>query len=378
MNLSKVLIVEDHPASRKILESILRSNYSVFSASSGQEAVDLARRESPDIVLLDVEMPGMDGFQALDILKREVIDSGVPVIFLTARTDVQSKERGLKAGAVDYITKPYDRMELSIKVKNHLALYSARKEIEQRNRVMAVEMQMASQLQRSLLPQEFIESEKLLVSAFYKPFSSAGGDFYDFIELSQSRVGIVQVDVSGHGVASAMIGAMFKMAFQSLAPVTSSPGKMLSLLNDEMYKFLPDSDFLTVFYAIIDTDAHEMLFSNAGHPKPLYFRRDSGRIEELSEGGMLLGAFPGAEYDDGRVKLISGDRLIMYTDGVTEARKEDAHDVYYGEKRLKDAVLNLIDLGPDDFMVSIMNELENFSGRSSFDDDICLVLVEVK
>ena len=377
MNLSKVLIAEDHPASRKILELILRQNYSVFSAASGQEAVDLARRESPDIVLLDVEMPGMDGFQALEILKK-IIDSAVPVIFLTARKDVQSKERGLEAGAVDYITKPYDRTELSIKVKNHLALYAARKEIEQRNRIMAVEMDMACQLQRSLLPDESLETGKLLVSAFYKPVSSAGGDFYDFVELSPSKFGFVQVDVSGHGVASAMIGAMFKMAFHSSAASISSPGKVLSLINDEMFKFLPDSDFLTVFYAILDIDSHEMVYSNAGHPRPLFFKRSSGEIEELSEGGTLVGAFPGEKYGDGHVKLMSKDRLIMYTDGVTETRKDSTSDEYFGENRLKDVVLNSIDLPPDDFMASIMNELDHFSGGSSFDDDICLLLVEVK
>ncbi|MFH0958421.1 MAG: response regulator, partial [Pseudomonadota bacterium] len=154
MNRSKVLVVEDHPMSRRILETMLTKNYNVISAASGQEAIEKAQEEPPDLVLLDIEMPGLNGFETLEILKSGIIQPAVPVIFLTALEDSKSRETGLEAGAVDYITKPYDRQELRIKVKNHLALYEARKEIEAKNRVMAREMEMASQLQRSLLPEE--------------------------------------------------------------------------------------------------------------------------------------------------------------------------------------------------------------------------------
>ncbi len=152
MSRSKVLVVEDHPVSRKMLEAMLRKTYQVISAASGKDAISLVQDVKPDLVLLDIEMPDMDGFQTLEILRRGVIDQAVPVIFLTARDDSESRDRGLEAGAVDYLTKPYDKQELSIKVKNHLALYEARKEIETKNRIMAREMEMASQLQKALLP----------------------------------------------------------------------------------------------------------------------------------------------------------------------------------------------------------------------------------
>lgn len=179
---SRVLVVEDHPLSRRILETMLAKSYDVISAASGQEAIDRAKLEPPDLVLLDIEMPGLNGFETLEILKSGIIDPAVPVIFLTALEDSKSRETGLEAGAVDYITKPYDKQELRIKVKNHLALYEARKEIEARNRIMAREMEMASQLQRSLLPEDFPKYEHVVFSALYKPVSPAGGDFYDVIE----------------------------------------------------------------------------------------------------------------------------------------------------------------------------------------------------
>jgi phosphoserine phosphatase RsbU/P len=376
MSQSKILVAEDHPMSRRMLEAFLCAKYTVVSASSGKEAIDVAKNEHPDIVLLDVEMPDMDGFQTLEILKGGVIDEGVPVIFLTARRDPESKEKGLEAGAVDYIVKPYDKQELSIKVKNHLALYAARKEIEERNRIMVREMETASQLQSLLLPQDYPERDRLNFSSLYKPFSAAGGDFYDFVELG-SKVGFVQVDVSGHGVASAMIGAMFKMAFQSFASATLSPAKLLSMINDEMFRVLPDSDFLTVFYGVVDSESLELVFTNAGHPRPLLIRAGSDNIEELSIGGMLVGAFPGAEYEEGTVRLMAKDRLLVFTDGVTETFRDNLFDDCYGEERLRKMLRQNMHMNPDELLAGIVQDLERFSGNTSFSDDITLLLLSV-
>ncbi len=380
MTHSRVLVVEDHPLSRKMLESMLLKSYEVMSAESGMQAIEIAQNKKPDLVLLDIEMPGLDGFQTLEILKNGIIDQATPVIFLTAREDSQSREKGLEAGAVDYITKPYDKQELSIKVKNHLALYEARKEIEARNRVMAREMEMASQLQSSLLPQELPRLQKLSLSACYRPVSEAGGDFYDTIELPDNRIGFVQVDVSGHGVASAMVGAMFKMAFHSFARLTVSTAGLLKVINDEMYKVLPDSDFLTVFYGIINVDTLELTFTNAGHPKPLLFRSADRSIMELYEGGPLVGAFNGMEYDEEVVQLASGDSLLVFTDGVTESLKIDeanSQNVYYGEERLAEVFRNIQGLQDDQAIALIMNDLETFRGSTAFDDDISLLMVSV-
>ncbi|MCX5862530.1 MAG: SpoIIE family protein phosphatase [Deltaproteobacteria bacterium] len=378
MSISKILVVEDHPASLKMLAKMLGKNYSVFSASSGQEATSIARKEKPDLVLLDIEMPGMDGFQTFDILKTEIIDQAVPVIFLTAREDSQSREKGLAAGAVDYITKPYDSQELAIKVKNHLALYEARKEIEARNRIMAKEMEMASQLQNSLLPHDFPTDERVNFFAVYRPVSKAGGDFYDVIELPDSKIGFAQVDVSGHGVSAAMIGAMFKMAFQSFARVTPSPAKLLALLNNALFQLLPDSDFLTVFYGIIDTNSLELIFTNAGHPRPFLYRNLECCVEELAVGGPLIGAFPNMAYDEENIQLAPGDGILVFTDGVTEAEKISSSDIFYGENRLSRVFLESCCLESSEILRVIMNDLEEFRGDTMFDDDVSMMLASVK
>jgi phosphoserine phosphatase RsbU/P len=380
MSRSKVLVVEDHPMSRRILETMLKQSYEVISADSGQEAVDKARVDPPDLVLLDIEMPGLNGFETLEILKEGIIEQAVPVIFLTALEDSKSRETGLEAGAVDYITKPYDKQELRIKVKNHLALYEARKEIEIRNKVMAREMEMASQLQRSLLPEDFPTCENVAFSALYKPVSPAGGDFYDVIEFGPSRIGFAEVDVSGHGVAAAMVGAMFKMAFQSFARTTDSPAELLKVINDQMFGILPDSDFLTVFYGVINLETLELVYTNAGHPRPFLFRSSEGSFEELEIGGPLVGALSGMDYEDGRVQLEKGDRILVFTDGVTETLSgtdDNSLDDFYGLDRLKQMLVNNSNCVMDEILPAILDDLINFHGSKSFEDDITMFLVHV-
>jgi sigma-B regulation protein RsbU (phosphoserine phosphatase) len=380
MSRSKVLVVEDHPMSRRILETMLTQSYDVISTASGQEAIDKARLDPPDLILLDIEMPGLNGFETLEILKGGIIEPAVPVIFLTALEDSKSRETGLQAGAVDYITKPYDKQELRIKVKNHLALYEARKEIEIRNKVMAREMEMASQLQRSLLPEDFPTCDNVAFSALYKPVSPAGGDFYDVIELGPSRIGFAEVDVSGHGVAAAMVGAMFKMAFQSFARTTNSPAELLKVINDQMFGILPDSDFLTVFYGVINLETLELVYTNAGHPRPFLFRPSEGAFQELEIGGPLVGALSGMDYEDGRVQLEIGDRILVFTDGVTETLSDtddNSLDDFYGVDRLKQMLVNSSNCAMDEILPAILDDLVNFHGSKSFEDDITMFLVHV-
>lgn len=380
MSRSRVLVVEDHPASRRILETMLMRSYDVIPAASGQEAIDKAKAQPPDLVLLDIEMPGYNGFETLEILKDGIIKPAVPVIFLTALEDSKSRETGLEAGAVDYITKPYNKQELRIKVKNHLALYEARKEIEERNRVMAREIGMASQLQQSLLPEDFPTCDDIVFSALYKPVSPAGGDFYDVIDLGCSKIGFAEVDVSGHGVASAMVGAMFKMAFQSFARTTDSPAELLRVINDQMFRVLPDSDFLTVFYGIVDLKTLELVYSNAGHPMPFLLKHDRREVLELGVGGLLIGVVKGTDYEEGKVQLAKGDKILVFTDGVTETisgHETDGQEHFYGVERLKQTLIDNAELPNKEILPIILDSLETFHCANTFEDDITMFLASV-
>jgi phosphoserine phosphatase RsbU/P len=377
--LSKILVVDDFPTGRRLLAHKLKENYNVITAASGIEAVALAEEHRPDIILLDVEMPEMDGFQTLEHLRNGVIDNAVPVIFVTARNDKESRNRGLEAGAVDFLSKPYDKEELLIKVRNHLALYEARKQIDQANKRMAEELKMASELQRSLLPNEFPSNERVRFSAVYLPTSEASGDLYDAIALPDGRIAFAQVDVSGHGVRSAMIGAMFKMSFQSIVKANYSPAQFLSRLNNDMVEVTPDMDYLTAFCGIIDPHDLTLVYSNAAHPRPFLYKKTSEQIIELKEGGIMIGFYPGFDYEEGRAQLESGDIIMAYTDGITEARhREQKLDNLYGRERLKELFLNNLDKEPERLLSDILLDVQDFQGAQTYHDDVCILLLSIK
>lgn len=236
---------------------------------------------------------------------------------------------------------------------------------------------MASQLQNSLLPNSFPRTEGIEFSVYYKPFSRAGGDFYDVIEFADSSVGVALVDVAGHGVASAMIGAMFKMCFQSFAKENRSPAQLLSIINDEMVRVLPDSDFLTVFYCVINPDSLGLSFCNAGHPRPFLYREDDGSIDELTVGGPLVGAFQGMEFEDDFRNLRAGDRILIFTDGVTETSPLEGIEDLYGLDRLQRIFVENISAPPEETVRRIVDDLIEFRGGDVFEDDVSLILISV-
>ncbi len=197
------------------------------------------------------------------------------------------------------------------------------------------------------------------------------------IALPDGSIGFVQVDVSGHGVASAMIGAMFKMVFHSVSLRTNSPSALLAAINDQLFDVLPDSDFLTVFYGVLNPETLEFVFSNAGHPMPFLYRRSTGEIEELSSGGPLIGAFPGMQYDEGLTRLQQGDKILVFTDGVTETTQRGSSDEMYGMDRLKRIFLDQIDRPCATILQSIMVDIEEFGGSAVFQDDISMLLIAV-
>jgi phosphoserine phosphatase RsbU/P len=169
--------------------------------------------------------------------------------------------------------------------------------MDRANRKMAEELSMAFDLQCSLLSAEFPFDARVKFHAFFLP---ASGDFYDVLIMPGGKIAFAQVDVSGHGVRSAMIGPMFKMSFQAISKTSCSSESFLAGLNDDMLAVTPDSDFLTVFLGVINPQSLELTYSNAGHPRPFLYRRRTGEILELSEGSMMIGAYPGMDYDGGR------------------------------------------------------------------------------
>src|SRR5262252_3518368 len=208
-----LLLVDDDPENIEIVNSILGEKYEIRVAKNGVKALELANTEpTPGLILLDVIMPHMDGYEACKHLKEDAKTRDIPVIFLTGKTDVADETRGFEVGAVDYIHKPFSPPVVKARVRTHLMLREAREELSRQLVAINNELEMARQIQLSILPHEIPTVPGLEITARYVPMSSVAGDFYDFILVDSERVGLLVADVSGHGLPAALIASMLQMA----------------------------------------------------------------------------------------------------------------------------------------------------------------------
>jgi phosphoserine phosphatase RsbU/P len=208
-----VLVVDDAPANIRVVNEILHGAYKVRVAMNGAKALELAHgTPAPDLVLLDVIMPGMDGYEVCTRLKADPATRDIPVIFLTGQTEIQDETSGFEVGAVDYIHKPFSPAIVAARVQTHLALREARGRLERQLQEIRAELETARQIQLSILPREIPRFSGLDIAARYIPMTSVAGDFYDFVVVDEKRIGILAADVSGHGMPAALIASMLKIA----------------------------------------------------------------------------------------------------------------------------------------------------------------------
>jgi phosphoserine phosphatase RsbU/P len=313
-----VLVVDDAPANLQMVHSILKQDFKVRVATSGSKALELAQSHpQPDLILLDVEMPEMNGYEVCGRLKATPETKDIPVIFLTRRTDVEAETRGFEVGAVDYIHKPFSPAVVKARVNTHLVLREARAQLSRQLAVLNSEMEMARQIQLSILPHHAPKISGLEIAARCIPMTSVAGDFYDFIVVDEKHVGILVADVSGHGLPSALIASMLKVGLAAQAPHASDPAKVLSGLNQSLCgKFR--SSFVTAAYVFIDMEELSLSYAGAGHPPLLLWRSASGVVVEMEENGLPLGLFAGGTYSAIEVPVGAGDKVLLCTDGILE------------------------------------------------------------
>ncbi len=249
----------------------------------------------------------------------------------------------------------------------------AKRRVEEQNRRITVELEMAAKLQRSLLPKRYPRRRGFRFASKYIPSNRIGGDFFDTIELENGAVGVVIADVSGHGPAAALLTTMFKMSFQRYAREFSSPSQVLEQLNREFCHFITTGEYITAFYLILNAQEKKIVYSKAGHPYPILYRKDRNTHEFLDADGFFIGMFHEAVFENRETSLNRGDRLLLYTDGVIEARNPvgDSFDMRHLEIILAEGN----DLTCDTLIEEIYQQLASFAQKESFDDDLCMVLL---
>jgi sigma-B regulation protein RsbU (phosphoserine phosphatase) len=374
-----ILIVDDTPLNIGVISGALKDSYKTKVATNGEKALALASaEEKPDLILLDIMMPGMDGYEVCSRLKADPTTSEIPVIFLTGQTSAEDETRGFEVGAVDYVHKPFSPAVVKARVRSHILLREARAQLASQLRALNNELEMARQIQLSILPHSIPTLPGLEIAARFFPMTSVAGDFYDFIQIDDKHIGILIADVSGHGLPSALIASMLQVALTGQAGHASEPAQVLAGLNRALCgKFT--HNFVTAAYVYLDLEKNFMRYAGAGHPPVLQWRISTGKTAKVLENGLVLGMFEEAIYEALEFPLELGDRYVLYTDGVPEAANPSEEE--FGVDRFMSFIENHKHLGADQFVQTFLAELSRWSGQTAEQgqqDDITLLVVDFK
>jgi serine phosphatase RsbU (regulator of sigma subunit) len=373
-----VLLVDDVPSNIQVANSILKDSYKVRVATNGEKALQLVKvAPPPDLILLDVMMPGIDGYEVCTRLKAVQETRDIPVIFLTGQTETEDETRGFDVGAVDYIHKPFSPAVVKARVQTHLVLRAIRQQLAQQLLVIQKELETARQIQQSILPESAPRMAGLDIAARYVPMAAVAGDFYDFIVLDDKRIGILVADVSGHGMPAALIASMLKIALAAQARHAADPASVLHGLNQALCgKF--QHHYVTAAYAFIDLEKHSLTYAGAGHPPMLLWSATSAGVRDISENGLFLGKFDFATYSSVEVPLLPGDWGLLYTDGVSETT--NAADVEFGTGRFREFLASGESTSADQMADRLLEELWYWSEHrqgEDLNDDITMVAIHV-
>jgi len=374
---STILVVDDSPTNLQVLARTLQgSGHRILAAKDGPTALDIAKRAKPDLILLDVMMPGMDGFEVCRELKSQPETRNTLVIFLSARGEVADKVSGLELGAIDYITKPIQGEEVLARVAVHLSRQHLEREVRRSRDRLDKELAGAAEMQRLLLPPQMPAHPSLAFGTYYQTSRHAGGDYYDVLPLDGDRIGILVADVSGHGAPAAIVMAMIRAVVHTYPGVADDPPAVLHYINRH-FQFLWDTSmYATAIYAVVDARRGTIRLSSAGHPLPLK-ASPTGDVESPALDTtmcLLWQELENVPCID--VPLRKGDRWAFFTDGITDRQAADG--TMFDLDRLSAALAKHRDQSPAAIVDAIVGELDRFSAGEEPDDDQTLLIVAAR
>ncbi|OHD71653.1 MAG: hypothetical protein A2W19_02325 [Spirochaetes bacterium RBG_16_49_21] len=375
-NRRRILVVDDEPVNLQVMINYLSlEGYDVITALAGAEALEKLDHERVDLVVLDVMLPRLSGYEVCRIIRESYSLYELPVLMLTARNKPGDIVTGLEAGANDYLTKPVDKQELVARVSSLISLKVSVK-LNSELVLLKRDIQIAHEIQNSILAQTFPHIEGVDFGLRYEPMTELGGDFYDVQMIGDNQLAILLADVSGHGVAAAFICAMLKVAYSFHLHNAADPSDLMKKIAATMFNYA-GGQFITGCYACIDLEKKRLFQANAGHWPLLIFRKSEQRLIYSKDHGTPIGWNPEEEYNTIEMDIRSGDRVILYTDGVTEAR--NSANVMYGEERFYDFVKQHQECRAKEFVDRMMETIFEWSKRdadTNLRDDVTIVAVD--
>ncbi len=309
-----ILVVDDEQVNRMVLRAtLIEAGFQVATASDGLQAREMAQDLQPDLIILDIMMPGESGFETCDRLLETPSTCDIPIIFLSGRADVDDKVRGLETGAVDYVTKPFAGGEVVARVKTHLRLRRANHALIAQQ---AAKLSQIREAQQAILvsPAELPEAR---FAVRYLPAHEAGGDFYDVFPVSAKGFGYFVADVSGHDLGASFITSSLKALIRQNAGPLDGPSDALRTMNGVLRTLLAPGQHLSAAYLTLARPSGRIRLALAGHPAPLLVTAQ-GETFFLETDGDLLGAFANVHFKVLDMRAQPGDRIYMYTDGLIE------------------------------------------------------------
>lgn len=338
-----ILIVDDIELNRKMLSHNLnaRGYTNVLVAEDGSKALQMTRELKPDLVILDLMMPAMDGFSYCQVIRQDKIYNNMPIIVQTALDEMDNKLRAFQLGASDYICKPIDPDELNARTQVHLSRKLLMEDLQTYQKRMMTELEAARAMQTRIMPTDhqigMCERVYDMKLGFHFETSSAlGGDCWGIRPLSDNRLAIFMLDFSGHGMTAAMNVFRMHTIMQEFMHTGGEPGNFLSALNRHLHPLLERDEFATMFYGIIDTDASCLLYSSAAIQPAVLFSRTEQMPLTLNGRGFPLGVVPNASYETKYTPFTHGDLLLLYSDCLTETKNVDGD--YLTDVQIKETV----------------------------------------
>ncbi|MBF0240114.1 MAG: SpoIIE family protein phosphatase [SAR324 cluster bacterium] len=370
----QILVVDDDPMIHLRIRSAMKveadCTVELLKASNGVEALKVLEAQNVSLLVTDLEMPEMDGFELIEQIRKITRYKDIPILFLTAHQEPVQKIRAFELGATDYIVKPFIIQEFRARVLGNLQRF-------QQQRLLQHELEQAREMQHALLEKELPEVPGMNVTVRYLTMSRIGGDFYDVFAVDETNFGFLIADVSGHGISAALISFMVSGIFKYFSPGLRSPKMVLDWVNGVMFNKLPEGSFASMFYGIYNPATQSFTYTSAAHPAALLIRPSTNEILHLKTRGLGIGMFSHetSHYEECKIDLLPKDKILLYTDGITEVFNEK--EQMFGVLNLKHFLLRHADQRMEILLDQLVNHLRDFSGKDTFEDDVTLVGLEV-
>ncbi|HEX6730556.1 MAG TPA: SpoIIE family protein phosphatase [Pyrinomonadaceae bacterium] len=382
-HLPRTLIADDEPDILIALRLLLKSEgYQAEMVSSPAAVLEAITRSQFDVVLMDLNYARdtTSGREGLDLISRiQALDPLLPIIVMTAWANVDLAVEAMRRGVRDFVQKPWDNprllQTLHKQVKHARARRSARLRLVDDQRIDLVlkrELSEARELQENLLSKTMPELEGFKIAATWQPATTVGGDYVASFKISDQHAALCVADVVGKGLPAALLMSNFQAALKSSAFEDLAPSGVCDRVNRVLRPNMPLHKFVTGFYGVLDITERTLAFTNAGHNPPLLVRRN-GECIRLDAGGSVLGVFDDVAYTESKLQLHSGDKLLLFTDGLSEAMDENGEQ--FGEDRL--IRLMRTQLNADELQELIFATVSEFCANK-FEDDAALMVVVVE